>query len=142
MPEQRIKFALRMSPELQKLVVDLYPRDNCQSQNEFIEKSIRFYAGYISSQDATEFLSRTLLSVMKGSVQDSEHRIRRILFKLATETALTTRIIATYEGIEGLPLSRLRGDVVQELKRTNGELRLEDAVQDRDEYIRLAEGDR
>ena len=47
MPREKVKFALRISPETQQLVKDLYPRDNCQSQNEFIEKAIRFYAGQI-----------------------------------------------------------------------------------------------
>lgn len=131
MSEPRVKFALRMSPELQKLVVDLYPRDNCQSQNEFIEKAIHFYAGYLSSKDATEFLSRALLPVLKGSIQDSEHRLRRMLFKLAAEVGILTRIIATYEGIDELSLSRIRGGVVQDLKKTGGELRLEDAVKDK-----------
>ena len=36
------KFALRITPETQKLVKDLCPRDNCQSQNEFIDKASRF----------------------------------------------------------------------------------------------------
>ena len=44
MAREKIKFALRITPETQQLVKDLCARDNCQSQNEFIEKAIRFYA--------------------------------------------------------------------------------------------------
>ena len=42
MPRNKIKFALRISPEMQELVKELCPRDNCQTQNEFIERAIRF----------------------------------------------------------------------------------------------------
>ena len=57
MPREKIKFALRMSPETQQLVKEMCPRDNCQTQNEFIERAIRFYAGYISGQEAAAHLS-------------------------------------------------------------------------------------
>ena len=42
MAREKIKFALRIAPETQQLVKELCERDNCQSQNEFIEKAIRF----------------------------------------------------------------------------------------------------
>ena len=52
MAREKIKFALRIAPETQRLVKELCERDNCQSQNEFIEKAIRFYAGYVSGNPA------------------------------------------------------------------------------------------
>ena len=52
MAREKIKFALRIAPENQQLVKNLCARDNCQSQNEFIEKAIRFYAGYVSGKEA------------------------------------------------------------------------------------------
>ncbi len=131
MATDKPKFALRMSPETEELVKNLYKQDNCKSRTEFIEKAIHFYAGYLASQDATEFLSRVLLNMMKGIVQDSEYRVRQNLFKLATEVGLNTRVISTYEGIDDIRLSRIRGAVVADLKRTNGQLRLEDAVRDK-----------
>ena len=36
MPREKIKFALRISPETQQLVKEMCPRDNCRTQNEFI----------------------------------------------------------------------------------------------------------
>ena len=56
MPREKIKFALRISPETQRLVKEMCPRDNCRTQDEFIEKALRFYAGYISGQDAAAHL--------------------------------------------------------------------------------------
>lgn len=75
MAREKIKFALRIAPETQQLVKELCERDNCQSQNEFIEKAIRFYAGYVSGKEATAYLPPALVAAMRGTVQDSENRI-------------------------------------------------------------------
>ena len=62
MAREKIKFALRIAPETQQLVKELCERDNCQSQNEFIEKAIRFYAGYVSGKEATAYLPPALVA--------------------------------------------------------------------------------
>mgnify|MGYP001536631441 FL=1 len=71
MAREKIKFALRIAPETQQLVKELCERDNCQSQKEFIEKAIRFYAGYVSGKEATAYLPPALVAAMRGTVQDS-----------------------------------------------------------------------
>ena len=94
MAREKIKFALRITPETQQLVKDLCARDNCQSQNEFIEKAIRFYAGYVSSGEAIDYLPPALVAALRGTVEDSEHRIARLLFKLAVETSMMMNVLA------------------------------------------------
>lgn len=128
MPEERTKFALRITPKTQALVKSMCEDANCQSQNEFIDKAIHFYASYLKTQDATAFLADVLVSVIQGSIADSETLLKRMLFKLSTELGVLTRIIASYEGLDESSLSRLRGQVVEDLKRTNGTLQLGDAI--------------
>ena len=79
-PREKIKFALRISPQTQELVKELMPMDNCQTQNEFIEKAIRFYAGYLMGNAASDFLPQALVSAIRGTLQDSENRTARLLF--------------------------------------------------------------
>ena len=55
---------------------------NCKSRSEYLEKAALFYAGYVSGQDATAYLPPALASVLRGTVQDTENRICRLLFKL------------------------------------------------------------
>jgi len=51
MPEENKKrFPLWMYPSTQQRVQELYEKDNCKSQSEFIEKAIRFYIGYLSAE--------------------------------------------------------------------------------------------
>ena len=128
MPREKIKFALRMSPVTQQLVKEMYPRDNCRTQNEFIEKAIRFYSGYVSGQDACEFLPAALTAAMRGTIHESENRISRLLFKLAVELDMVMNVLAAGMEIPQEDLECLRGRCVRDVKSTNGSISLKDAV--------------
>ncbi len=128
MPREKIKFALRMSPETQQLVKDMCPRDNCSTQNEFIEKAIRFYAGYVSGQEAVAYLPPALASVLRGTVLDTENRICRLLFKLAVELDMVMNVLAAGMEIPDEQLRSLRERCVQNVKRTSGSVTLDKAV--------------
>ncbi|NBI65991.1 hypothetical protein D1646_04025 [Pseudoflavonifractor sp. 60] len=129
MPREKIKFALRMSPETQQLVKEMCPRDNCQTQNEFIEKAIRFYAGYVSGQEAAAYLPPALMSVLRSTVKASEDRICRLLFKLAVEMDMMMNVLAYGMEISDDTLRDLRGHCVQNVKKTNGSVTLDKAVE-------------
>lgn len=126
--ERKIKFALRIAPENQQLVKNLCARDNCQSQNEFIEKAIRFYAGYVSGKEATAYLPPALVAAMRGTVQDSENRIARLLFKLAVEVNMMMNVLAAGMEISDEDLKTLRARSVREVKQTNGRISFKDAI--------------
>ena len=128
MPREKIKFALRISPETQQLVKEMCLRDNCRTQNEFIERAIRFYAGYVSGQEATAYLPPALASVLRGTVQDTENRICRLLFKLAVEQDMVMNVLAAGMEIPDEQLKALRGRCVQDVKKTGGSISLDDAV--------------
>ena len=91
MPRSTVKYALRMAPETQQLVKEWFPKDNCQTQNEYIEKAIHFYTGYISGQEATAYLPAALVAALQGTVQNSEARTARLLFKLAVEVSMMAK---------------------------------------------------
>ena len=128
MPKERNTFVLRLSPQVRQLVASHYESDNCKSQNEFIEKAIRFYAGYISAKDASEFLTPAIASVIRGTMDDSENRIARLLFKLAVEVSMMMHVLASGIEISDDELNRLRGRCVNEVKRTGGRITFDDAV--------------
>ena len=128
MAREKIKFALRIAPETQQLVKELCERDNCQSQNEFIEKAIRFYAGYVSGKEATAYLPPALVAAMRGTVQDSENRIARLLFKLAVEVNMMMNVLAAGMEISDEDLKTLRARSVREVKQTNGRISFKDAI--------------
>ena len=128
MPRNKIKFALRISPEMQELVKELCPRDNCQTQNEFIERAIRFYAGYVSGKEAMEYLPPALVSAIRAAVKASEDRLSRLLFKLAVEMDMMMNILAAGMELTDEDLQELRPRCVREVKETRGRISFEDAV--------------
>ena len=129
MTREKIKFALRMSPETQQLVKDLCLKDNCKTQNEFIEKAIHFYAGYLATEDAADFLPSLYSTVLRGLIHDSENRTCRLLFKLAVELDMMMNVLAAGMEIPPEDLERLRSRCVREVKSTNGSVSLKDAVE-------------
>ena len=128
MPREKIKFALRIMPETQQLVKDYYPLDNCQNQSEFIEKAIRFYASYIASKDATEFLAPILVSALQNSIKNMENHLSRLQFKTAVELNMMMNVLASELDATPEMLEQMRGRCIQEVKETCGEITFKDAV--------------
>ena len=129
MPREKVKFALRITPETQQLVKEMCPRDNCQTQNEFIEKAIRFYAGYVSGKEANAYLPPTLVSALRSTIQATEERISRLMFKQSVELDMVMNVLAYGMEISDDTLRDLRGHCVQNVKKTNGAVTLEKAVE-------------
>ena len=102
---------------------------NCKSRSDFLEKAALFYAGYVSGQDACEYLPSALTTAMRGIVHDSENRTCRLLFKLAVELDMMMNVLAAGMEIPPEDLERLRGRCVREVKSTKGSVSLQDAVE-------------
>ena len=61
---------------------------NCRSRSEFIEKAVRFYMGYLGTEDTSEYLSDALVATLRGIIADSTNRTNGILFKCAVEQGI------------------------------------------------------
>ena len=131
-PETKIRIPLWLYPSTLGAVDRAMGGDNCKSRSEFIEKAIRFYAGYISGKDAAEFLPAALVSALRATVQGTEDRIARVLFKLAVETGMMMNVLASGMEIPAGELDRLRGMCIRDIKRSNGNISLKDTVKRQD----------
>lgn len=126
--EVKRRFQLWLKPSTLRLADKLFEDDNCASRSEFIEKAILFYAGYICAQDGKAYLSNVITSTLKGIVAESTNQISKMLFKQSVELAMLMNIIAATQDIDRDTLSRLRGECVKEVKRTNGNFSFKDAL--------------
>ena len=100
---------------------------NCKSRSEFIEKSLHFYMGYLGAEDASEYLPNALTATLRGIVADSTNRTNCLLFKCAVEQGIMAHTIAAHFGDAMEDRRALRGYVTDEVKRTNGQIRFEEA---------------
>lgn len=126
-PEKR-KFALWISKDTIEKAKKHYKDDNCSSASEFIEKAILFYLGYLSCQENQDYLADVIPSTVKGIVDESSNRMGRLLFKMAVEQAVISNILAAVCDVNQQELKRLRGQCVQEIRRTNGMISFENAL--------------
>ena len=105
-----------------------YRQDNCSTRNEFIEKAIRFYSGYLDTESADAYLPQVLANVLEGKLGALGERIGRLLFKLSVDQNLMGNILAAGIEIDPDQLRKARIRCVKEVKETNGEISFEDAV--------------
>ena len=126
--ELKKKYAFWMRPDTKAKIEEIYRSDNCSSQSEFVEKAVSFYAEYIAAKDSSKFLPLTLTAMIRGTMDDSESRIARLLFKMAVEQSMMMHVLASEVEITDEELSRLRGRCVNEVKRTGGRINFDDAV--------------
>lgn len=126
--ENKKKFALWVYPDTLEKVEGIYRSDDCESKSEFIEKAIRSYIGYLTSEDKKGYLPSVVTSTLKSIVAESDNRQNRMLFKLAVEIAIMQNLMASLNEIDPLSLERLRGECVQEVKRLSGGFTFEDAL--------------
>ena len=103
--------------------------DNCKSRNEFIEKALRFYMGYLSTEDTSEYLSRALVATLHGIMADNANRFRSLIFKLCVEVGMASHTEAAHFKADPIDLRELRRYVVDEVKRTNGQIKFDDALE-------------
>mgnify|MGYP000778562937 FL=1 len=103
--------------------------DNCQSRSEFVDKALRFYMGYLGTEDNTAYLSQAILTAIQGTLDDNNNRLCRILFKCAVELNMLCHTIAAHFRTDPIHTRELRAYAVDEVKRTNGQVSFESAVQ-------------
>ena len=105
-----------------------YRQDNCSTRNEFIEKAIRFYSGYLDTESADAYLPQVLANVLEGKLGALGERIGRLLFQLSVDQNLMGNILAAGIEIDPDQLRKARIRCIKEVKETNGEISFEDAV--------------
>ena len=127
MAEEKVRFQMRIDPDTDRKIKSAMPLANCRSQNEFVETALRFYCDYLTAGDCTA-VAPMYLSAIRGTVQDTENRICRLLFKLAVEQDMVMNVLAAGMEIPDEQLKALRGRCVQNVKKTGGSVTLDDAV--------------
>ena len=89
MGENRHKHTVWMDDGVWDQVESHYQRDNCSTKNEFIEKAVRFYSGYLDTESADAYLPQVLADVLEGKLGALGKRMGHLLFKLSVDQNLS-----------------------------------------------------
>ena len=128
MKEQKKRHTVWLTDSAWDEVESHYQKDNCSTKNEYIEKAIRFYSGYLDTQNASEYLPRVLADVLDGKLGAFGTRIGRQLFKLTVDQCLMGQELATGLEIDPDQLQKARVRCIKMVKETNGEIGFDDMV--------------
>ena len=128
MKEVKKKHSVWLSESAWANVEHHYQADNCSTKNEYIEKAIQFYSGYLDTEHAEEYLPRVLADVLEGKLGALGKRMGHLIFKLAVEENLMGNLLAAGMEVDLDTLRKTRVRCVREVKETNGEIDLEDAL--------------
>ena len=128
MNEDKKRHTVWLTPDAWSQVETSYTKDNCTTKNEYIEKAIRFYTGYLNTQNAASYLPRVLADVLDGKLGALGTRIGKLLFKLVVEQDMIANITAAVNEVHLDDVERLRARCIREIRQTNGVIDLEDAV--------------
>ena len=128
MNEDKKRHTVWLTPDAGSQVETSYTKDNCTTKNEYIEKAIRFYTGYLNTQNAASYLPRVLADVLDGKLGALGTRIGKLLFKLVVEQDMIANITAAVNEVHLDDVERLRARCIREIRQTNGVINLEDAV--------------
>ena len=126
--ENKTRIPVYIHPGLLRRVDGWVEEDNCSSRSEFIEKALRFYLGYLSSEDMTDYLSTALVAVIRGTLEDSLHRLGRMVFKWCVELNMGLHMLAAHFGVEDADRQALRNFAEDEVRRSNGRISFDHAL--------------
>lgn len=126
--KKRIKTGTMMYPEIIQLCDDNLRLSNAKSRNDFIEESIKFYVSFLNTESNTSFLNQTIESVIKSSIDLSEDRLAKLLFKLTIEMSMMMNIIGAHFDIDDSTLDKLRGKCIADIKSSVGSLNLKEII--------------
>ena len=127
--QNKVKFPLWVYPETMKDVEVHYKNDNCKSQSEFIEKAIKFYIGYLDEEKSVNYISPMITETVKAQIKGTEQRLARLIFKVAVELGKLSHMTAAINDVDDETLRNLHAMCVTEVRKINGIIDYEDAVE-------------
>ena len=126
--EKKERIPAWLYPSTLKAIDKAMYQANCKSRSEFLENAAQMYAGYISADSAIKYLPAALVSALRATVQCSEDRISRLLFKQTVELNMMMNVLAAGLEIDDSQLDELRWRCVQNVKKTNGSISFADTL--------------
>ncbi len=124
MNDNKDRLTYRPEPETKQKIERWYQADNCRSKNEFIEKAVNYYADMLAAGEST-MLPRAVQSAIDGRLKLFEDRISSLLYKQAVEMDMMTSLVLQSVSVSEDVLRQERAKSIAAVKRTNGQLRME-----------------
>ncbi len=127
--DKRIKTGTMMFPHIIKMCDDNLKLANVSSRNDFIEKSIKFYAGFLNSKDNINYLNGVIEITISNKIDLLEHDLSKTIFKMSVEISMMMNIIAATHNIDNQTLKDLRSKCIKDVKESSGKISFDDIIE-------------
>ena len=124
----KTKVSCYFMPHTLAEVDHIYKSDNCSTRTEFIEKAVRFYLGYLNEESGVNYISPMITETVKVEIKGTEQRLARLMFKVAVELGKLSHMLAAVNEIDEETLRDLHTMCINEVRKINGIINYEDAV--------------
>ena len=124
MENRQTRFSLHISEETLDTAKALSKSDGSKSVSEYIEKAVDFY-----NRRAPELISSETVDTLRRVLDKCEHARSSALFKLSVEISMLLNVIAATNDIEHEDLGKLRHACIEEVRRINGSVSLDNAIE-------------
>ena len=128
MGDNKKRVVAWLYPDMIANMENLISANNMRNHTEFIEQAVDFYIGYLNSENSTTYLSKIILGAIQGTLKETENRNSSNLFRLSVEMAMMMNILAAGLEISDEDLRKLRSRCVNEVKKTKGKIKIEEAI--------------
>ena len=125
---EKTKVSCYFMPHTLADVDHIYKSDNCSTRTEFIEKAVRFYLGYLNEESGVNYISPMITETVKAEIKGTEQRLARLMFKVAVELGKLSHMLAAVNEIDNETLRDLHTMCINEVRKINGIINYEDAV--------------
>ena len=112
----RVKPGLAITPAYLRLCDDNLHRAGANSRNEFVEKAIEFYAGYLNAEQNPKFFDEMFTSAAQQKMEQVGKSLGTGQYKIAVELAMLCHLISSQLNLTEEQLHRLRRNCSEEVK--------------------------
>ena len=122
------RITVWLKPELLSRMDGWLETANCKNRSEFISKALRFYMGYLATDDVSAYVCESVSQNIRGILTENTNRISKLMFKWSVELNMMMHIVAAHFKDDVSDLRALRGYSADEVKRTYGNISLDTAL--------------
>ena len=125
------KVTIYLDDELYEKTRALYKIKNFKSISSFIQTAMEERFARDAGQEASQYMSKQLVSMVESTIRLSEQRINRMLFKLAVGDAELKRVIAIASRFKNKIhlMDEIHEQSLREVRVTNGILNLKNTLE-------------
>jgi len=119
------RIAVRLDQENLDRIDKWVAQSGAKSRNQFVLQALDFYISYLASKDATALLAPAITKVIDARLKRFEKNLSTGMFNMAVEQDMVNSLLANVYNMNEEYLLDLRSDAIYNVKKTNGQLSLE-----------------